>query len=110
VDQTLDYQRLAPMTPAQSLVGYLFGLPVLEYAMFALTLPHLVFIVVVGQVPLAVAGSVYLVFFVCAMLYHSTGIAIGLVMKRWIVGYLFSVLTVALLNIVLPTFISQFGL
>jgi hypothetical protein len=110
IDQTLDYQRLTPMTPIHNLLGYLFGLPIMEYAMFALTLPHLAFVVAVGNIPLSVVGSVYLVFFSCAILYHVSGIAVGMVMKRWILGYVLSVLTVLLLNIVLPTFISQLGL
>src|SRR5690606_34371382 len=51
IDLTLDYQRLTPVSPLGNLVGYLFGLPVLEYAMFALTLPHLAFVVIIGNIP-----------------------------------------------------------
>lgn len=110
IDQTLDYQRLTPLSPLRNLLGYLFGLPVLEYAMFALTLPHLMFIVWVGRIPLDVLLSVYLVFFSCAILYHMTGIATGMVMRRWIWGYVLSIFLVAFLNLILPTLISQFGL
>src|SRR5690606_41055269 len=74
IDQTLDYQRLTPVAPLRNLLGYLFGLPVLEYAMFALTLPHLAFIAVVGRIPLDALLSVYCSFFVCVILYHMTGI------------------------------------
>jgi len=110
IDQTLDYQRLAPLSPLRSLIGYLFGLPVLEYAMFALTLPHLAFIATVGRIPLATLGSVYLVFFVCVCLYHTIGIAAGMVMRRWILGYLLAIFLVLTVNVILPLFISQLGL
>ena len=35
----IDYQRLIPMTPLAKVVGYVFGLPVREYAMFFASLP-----------------------------------------------------------------------
>jgi hypothetical protein len=110
IDETLDYQRLTPVTPIRNLVGYLFGLPVLEYVMFALTLPHLIFIVVVGRIPLGTLLSVYLAFFVCAILYHTTAIAAGMVMRRWFLGYIVGILLVLFVNVVLPLFISQLGL
>ena len=110
IDETLDYQRLTPLTPIRNLVGYLFGLPVLEYVMFALTLPHLVFIAVVGQIPIGTLLSVYLAFFVCAMLYHTSAIAAGMVMRRWFLGYIVGILLVLFVNLVLPLFISQLGL
>jgi len=110
IDETLDYQRLTPVSPLKNVIGYLFGLPILEYAMFALTLPHLAFIVIKGQIPLSTVGSVYLVFFVCAIFYHMTAIAVGLVMKRWIYGYVLSIISVAFLNMILPTAASQLGL
>jgi hypothetical protein len=110
IDETLDYQRLTPLTPIRNLVGYLFGLPVLEYVMFALTLPHLVFIAVVGQIPIGTLLSVYLAFFVCAMLYHTSAIAAGMVMRRWFLGYIVGILLVLFVNLVLPLFIAQLGL
>jgi hypothetical protein len=78
--------------------------------MFVLTLPQLVFIVIVGNIPLATVASVYLTFFSCAMLYHMTGIAAGMTMRRWILGYLLSIFLVFAVNVILPTFISQLGL
>lgn len=110
LDATIDYQRLTPLTPLNNLVGYLFGLPVLEYVMFALTLPHLVFLVVVGDIPLGTVASVYVAFFTCVVLYHMTGIAAGMVMNRWIMGYLVSVFLVIFVNMILPGFASQIGL
>ncbi len=110
IDQTLDYQRLTPVSPLRNLTGYLFGLPVLEYAMFALTLPHLLFIAVVGRIPIEALLTVYCAFFVCVVLYHMTGIAAGMVMRKWIYGYMLSILLVLLINVILPTFVSQLGL
>lgn len=110
IAETLDYQRLTPVTPLRNLVGYLFGLPVLEYAMLALTLPHLAFIAAVGKIPAGTLLAVYTAFFVCAILYHTTAIAAGMVMRRWFVGYLVGILLVLFVNLVLPLFISQLGL
>lgn len=110
VDQTLDYQRLTPVSPLRNIIGYLFGLPILEYVMFALTLPHLAFIVIKGNIPLGTVFSVYLIFFTCAIFYHMTAIAVGLVIKRWVFGYLLSMFSVLFLNGVLPGIASQFGL
>ena len=91
IDQTLDYQRLTPLAPLKNVIGYLVGLPILEYAMFALTLPHLAFIVVKGNIPLLTVLSVYTSFLVCTIFYHMTAVAVGMVMKRWIVGYMTSI-------------------
>jgi|GEM_PF-1011787 len=110
IDQTLDYQRLTPVSPLRNLVGYLCGLPVLEYAMFALTLPHLAFVAVVGRIPPDVLLSVYCSFFVCVVMYHMTGIAAGMVIRRWIFGYMLSILLVLFVNVMLPAFVSQLGL
>jgi len=110
IDQTLDYQRLTPLAPLKNIVGYLVGLPILEYAMFALTLPHLAFIVVKGNIPLLTVLSVYTSFFVCTIFYHMTAVAIGMVMKRWIVGYMVSIFSVAALNLIIAPLGSQLGL
>jgi hypothetical protein len=110
IDQTLDYQRLTPVPPMRNVIGYLFGLPLLEYVMFALTLPHLAFIVIKGNIPLTTVFSVYLAFFVCTIFYHTTAIAVGMVMKRWIFGYLLSIFSVAFLNLILAPLGSQLGL
>jgi len=110
IDQTLDYQRLSPLSPAKSLIGYLFGLPVLELVMFCLTLPHVAFIVVVGNIPLTALFSVYAAFAVCVVLYHMTAIAVGLVMNRWVLGYLLSIFAVIMINVVLPITVPQLGL
>ena len=110
IEQTLDYQRLTPVKPLRNIVGYLFGLPILEYAMFALTLPHLAFVVIVGNIPLTSVLSVYVAFFTCAIFYHTTAIAVAMVMKRWVLGYLLSIFSVAALNLVIAPLGSQLGI
>lgn len=110
IDQTLDYQRLTPVSPLRNVIGYLFGLPILEYVMFALTLPHLAFIVIKGNIPLSTVLTVYLVFFTCAIFYHMTAVAIGMVMKHWLFGYLLSIFSVAFLNLILVPLGAVFGL
>jgi hypothetical protein len=96
--------------PLKNFVGYLLGLPILEYTMFALTLPHLAFIVIKGNIPLTTVLSVYTAFFVCTIFYHMTAVAVGMVMKRWIFGYLLSIFSVAFLNLILAPLGSQLGL
>ncbi len=110
IDQTLDYQRLTPVSPLRNVVGYLFGLPILEYVMFALTLPHLAFVVVKGNIPLSAVLAVYGALFTCTIFYHTTAIAIGMVMKRWLWGYLLSIFSVAFLNLILVPLGAVFGL
>src|SRR5690606_34413527 len=72
--------------------------------------PHLGFVVIVGKIPAGALLSVYCAFFVCVTLYHMMGIAAGMVMRRWIMGYLLSILLVIFVNVVLPSLISQLGL
>ena len=49
-DGMVDYQRLTPMTPLSKIMGYLFGLPVREYVLFATTLPFTIYCIVVGNI------------------------------------------------------------
>jgi hypothetical protein len=105
----LDYQRLTPMTPLAKALGYLFGLPVREWVMFASTLPFTAWCLWRGQVPFSAWGPVYLVMITSAVLYHLTGLAAGLVAKnrRW--AFLLSMGIIILLYTVLPQ-VSKFGL
>lgn len=105
----LDYQRLTPMTPLAKALGYLFGLPVREWVMFAATLPFTAWCLWRGQVPFSAWGPVYLVMITSAVLYHLTGLAAGLVAKnrRW--AFLLSMGIIVLLYTVLPQ-VSKFGL
>ena len=82
---SVDYQRLAPMSPLAKTLGYLFGLPVREYVMFLATLPLTALSLWKGHVPAAAWLPVYGVFLLSVLLYHLTGLVSGTVVKnkRW---------------------------
>ncbi len=102
IEGMLDYQRLSPMSPLAKAVGYLFGLPVQEWALFALTLPFLGYVIYAGSIPLTIIGKVYAVMFPAVLLYHMTGFLAGMVVKqRFLAGFLSQILMV-LLYFILP--------
>jgi len=102
IEGMLDYQRLSPMSPLSKALGYLFGLPVQEWALFALTLPFLGYIIYAGEIPLSTIGRVYAVMIPAVMLYHMTGFLAGMVVKqRFLAGFLSQILMV-LLYFILP--------
>ena len=105
----LDYQRLAPMTPLAKVVGYLFGLPIREWVIFASTLPFTIVSMWQGDVPLRIGLQLYAVFIVAGILYHLTGLLAGTVMKnrRW--AFLSSMGLVFLLYTIIPQ-AAKFGL
>ncbi|MGJ8696957.1 MAG: hypothetical protein ACSHYF_11605 [Verrucomicrobiaceae bacterium] len=105
----LDYQRLAPMTPLSKVVGYLFGLPIREWVIFACTLPFSIWSMWEGEVPLKVGVQLYAVFVAAGVLYHMTGLLAGTVMKnrRW--AFLSAMGLIFVLYTVLPQ-VSKFGL
>ena len=83
VDNVLNYQRLTPLPIPQKIIGYLFGLPVREYLLFAITLPFMAFVLIVGKVSPGAFLPYYLVFFTSTLLYHFTGMVAGMISKRW---------------------------
>ncbi|MGJ8639677.1 MAG: hypothetical protein ACSHYA_09815 [Opitutaceae bacterium] len=102
IEGILDYQRLSPMSPLSKALGYLFGLPVQEWALFALTLPFLGYVVVVGEIPFFTVARVYAVMIPAVLLYHMTGFLAGMVVKqRFLAGFLSQILMV-LLYFILP--------
>lgn len=105
----LDYQRLAPMSPLAKVLGYLFGLPIREWVLFAATLPFTIWSFWEGRVPATAALQLYAVFLVAAVLYHLTGLLAGTVMRnrRW--AFLSSMGLVFLLYTVIPQ-AAKFGL
>ena len=46
----LDYLRMSPMTPLGKIIGYLYGMPSREYFLFLLTVPFMLFAIIVGEV------------------------------------------------------------
>ena len=105
----LDYQRVAPMSPLAKVLGYLFGLPIREYVLFAVTMPFTLWSLWRGQVPLGIAVQLYGIFLVSAVLYHLTGLVAGTVLKnrRW--AFLVSMGAIFLLYTVIPQ-LAKFGL
>lgn len=109
INGTMDYQRLTPMSPLAKIVGYLFGLPIREYLLFAITLPYTVFCLVVGRVPPDAFIPVYVIFFTSVLLYHLTGMAAGMITRKWRFTARITQGLVILLYLVLPQF-SHLGL
>jgi hypothetical protein len=105
----IDYQRLIPMTPMAKVVGYLFGLPVREYAMFLTTLPFTAWSLWRGQVAMDAWLPLYGVMFSSTLLYHFTGLVTGTVVRnrRW--AFLVSIGVVFCLYTIVPQ-LAKFGL
>ena len=101
-DGTMDYMRLSPMTPLAKVLGYLFGLPVREWIMFAATLPFTFWGLWRGEVPAETWVPVYAVVLTAAVLYHLTGLTAGTVLRnrRW--AFLVSMGAIFLLYTVVP--------
>ena len=105
----IDYQRLIPMNPLAKVFGYLFGLPVREYAMVFATLPFTAWAVWKGGIAASVWVPLYIVFLSSALTYHLTGLVAGTVVKnrRW--AFLVSIGLVFCLYTVIPQ-LARFGL
>ncbi|MFZ9936297.1 MAG: hypothetical protein ACO3JG_04480 [Luteolibacter sp.] len=105
----IDYQRLIPMTPMAKVIGYLFGLPVREYAMFLTTLPFTAWSLWRGQVAMDAWLPLYGVMFSSTLLYHFTGLVTGTVVRnrRW--AFLVSIGLVFCLYTFVPQ-LANFGL
>ena len=105
----IDYQRLIPMSPLSKVLGYLFGLPVREYVMFAVTLPFTAWALWKGEVAASTWMPLYAVIFTSSLTYHLTGLVTGTVVKnrRW--AFLISIGFVFCLYTVVPQ-MARFGL
>ena len=106
---TLDYQRLAPMSPLSKVLGYLFGLPIREWAIFWATMPLSIISMWQGEVPLKYGLQLYAVFIVAAVLYHLTGLLAGTVVKNRRLALLGSMALVFVLYTIIPQ-AAKFGL
>jgi len=104
----IDYHRMTPMSPTAKILGFLVGLPMRHYFLFAVTLPFLLFGVVVGDFPLAKIGLFYLVFASSVLTYHFTGMTVGLLAKRPWQAALFSTGSLFVLYFILPN-LSRLG-
>ncbi len=104
VTGTIEYTRLTPLSPIDKVIGYLFGLPVREYLIFFLTMPFMIFLLVVGEIPISVVIPVYLVFLSSTILFHMLGMVLGLVLKEWRLSVVFTIALVIVINWILPFF------
>lgn len=105
----LDYQRMTPMSPSAKILGYLFGLPVREYALFAMTLPFTAIAVAVSGFSLATLLHFYAVFFTSVWVYHMTGLAAGMVVPKPRLATMLSMGLVVALYFILPN-LSRLGI
>lgn len=105
----LDYLRMTPMSPTAKILGYLFGLPIREYFLFALTLPFLGFAIVVGEISPLKMLNFYVVFFSSVWLYHMTGMVAGMATSKPRQASMVAQGMVVLLYIILPQ-LTWFGL
>ena len=103
-----DAQRLTPLKPAYKVMGYLFGLPILETVLVASLLPWSIVSIVIGHVPLAIVFRVHLLLGTAAVLHHAIGLVTGTVIKQKIVAGTVSQLLVIVLHVFVPVF-SRFG-
>ena len=105
----IDYQRLIPMSPLSKVLGFLFGLPVREYAMFLATLPFAGWTLWLGEISWHVWLPIYVTILTSAICYHLTGLVTGTVVKnrRW--AFLLSIGIVFCLYTVIPQ-MAKFGL
>ncbi len=105
----IDYQRLIPMSPLSKALGYLFGLPAREYAMFLATLPFMAWALWRGEVSWRVWLPLYAIVFTSTLTYHLTGLVTGTVARnrRW--AFLLSIGVVFCLYTVIPQ-MAKFGL
>ena len=81
-DGVLDYHRMSPQPPTRKIVGYLFGLPSREYALFGLTLPFVAWAVWRGGLDAGKVIQFYVVFLSSVWLYHLLGLMLGINRKR----------------------------
>ncbi len=99
-----DAQRLTPLPPAYKVLGYLFGLPILETVLVASLLPWSIVSMALAKIPLLIAFRVYLLLVTAAILHHAIGLVTGTVIRQKIVAGTVSQILVVVLHLVVPLF------
>jgi len=105
----LDYIRMTPMSPTAKVLGYLFGLPIREYILFAFTLPLVAIIVIISGFSLLTLAHFYLVFFTSVLVYHMTALVVGTVSPKPRLASMMSMGLVVILYFALPN-LSRVGI
>jgi hypothetical protein len=105
---TIDYQRVTPMHPANKIIGCLFGMPIREYVLFALTLPFTMLSVWLGNIPMAKVLLLYVVFFSTTWLYHLLGMVSGMLTTKPRRASWLAQAIVIMLYLFMPT-LAEFG-
>ena len=105
----IDYDRLIPLPPLIKVMGFLFGLPVREWAMFLVTVPFSAWCLWQSGIVFSTWCPLYVVLLSSAIMYHLTGLVTGTVVKnrRW--AFLISIGVVFALYTVIPQ-AAKFGM
>jgi len=108
VEGLTDAQRLTPLSAWHKVLGYLFGLPILETVLVASLLPWTAASVLIGNIPVAIVFRVHLLLVTAAVLHHAIGLVTGTVIRQKIVAGTVSQLLVIVLHFIVP-FFSRLG-
>lgn len=82
----LDFHRVSPQTPTELALGFLFGAPIREYMLAALTLPFLLLCVWMGYPEIRGLVQVEILVLFTAWTLHALALLGGLVLKGGLTG------------------------
>lgn len=97
-----DALRLTPVPPLQKLLDQWIGLPIRTSVSTLCLLPWAIFSFILGDLPWAILGRVYLIFTVGALMHHALGLAAGTFIKQKILAGTLSQVAVLSLHFILP--------
>lgn len=82
----LDFHRVSPQSPLELALGFLFGAPIREYLLTALTMPFMLFCVMMGYPDFRDLFQIELLLFFTAVTLHAISLVGGLAMKGTMTG------------------------
>ncbi|WP_165247897.1 hypothetical protein [Paludisphaera soli] len=82
----LDFHRVSPQSPLELTFGFLFGAPVREYALTALTLPFMLFCVIMGFPDFRGLMQAEILLLFVAWTLHAASLLGGLSLKSGVTG------------------------
>jgi hypothetical protein len=77
----LDFHRVSPLSPAELVLGFVFGAPIREYILFATTLPYAVLCLAFGEPILHEFVQWMILLIVTAWVFHGLALLNGLISK-----------------------------